>query len=175
MLKPKVNKHPVPIALGFKLDSPAAIWKFVNWLPLILVWPFCVFMVLLDTSFSWTRLGVIVICGTVICIAYYVLRNALVAKGAAKSDLDAISKGIGRSSVATILIAVPIFGVTLISLSMFAGALGFGNTFDNGLPVIAQIAISLFLMAACAFIGWGLKGRKVYEKYVSKLNVGESQ
>lgn len=147
----------------------------MNWLPLILVWPFLVFFVLFEPPFSWLTIGAIVVCATVICIAYYVLRNALVSKGAATSELDAISKGIKRSSAVTILIAVPIFAVTLVSISLLAGALGFRDTFDYGLHVTAQIAISLSVMAAAAFLGWRLKGRKVYEKYIPKLNGGETQ
>ena len=164
-----------PFAQMFKFDSPAAIWRFWNWLPITLLWPILVTMALLDIGFSWITLSVMVSCGTVICVAYYILRNVLVSKGAAKSDLDAISKGIGRSSAATALIGGLIAVVTMISISFFTKTIGVYETFVNETNLIMQFVVAFTIGAISVYIGWRFKGRDVYENYVPNPIGTESQ
>lgn len=164
-----------PFAQMFKFDSPAAIWRFWNWLPITLLWPILVTMALLDIGFSWITLSVMVICGTVICVAYYILRNVLVSKGAAKSDLDAISKGIGLSVAATAAVGGGITFVTMLSVMLFANAIGVYETFVNETNLVLQFVIANVIVASAAFIGWRLKGRYVHEKYVPNPIGTESQ
>lgn len=170
-----MNIQPGPIAKVFRFDSPAAIWKFMNWLPLLLLLPFVVTIALLDIGFSWIRLGVTVICGVVVCIAYYILRNLLVSKGAARRDLDAISKGIGRSTAATALIGGLVFVVAFALISIFTKATGTYEAFVNETNLVMQFVIGLTMIVMSVYLGWKIKGRKVYEKYLPKPVVGESQ
>lgn len=170
-----MNKQPGLIAQVFRFDSPAEIWRFWNWVHVLALWPFLITIGLLDVGSSLTGLGVVVTCGIVIAVAYYTLRNWLVSKGAPKDELDAISKGICRSAGATALIGGLIVMVPMVSVSMFTKALEVYETFLNETNLIMHFVIANVIVALSAFIGWRLKGRKLYEKYVPKPNNGESR
>ena len=120
-------------------------------------------------------LGVLVIYVTAFTIAYYTLRNRLVSDGAPRDELDAISKGIARSSGATAAIGGSIAVVTLLSISIFTNAIGVYQTFANETNLIMQFVIAITIVSISIYIGWRFKGRDVYEKYVPKPVGGESR
>lgn len=170
-----MNKQSRPIVQVFGFDSPVAIWKFMNWLPVLLIWPLLLTIVLLDVGFSWIGLGVLVVCWATIFSAYYIVRSVLISRGATKSDLDAISNGVCRSCGATALIGVPIALVTLASVSLFTKAIGTYEAFVNETNLVMQFLITVTIFVVPAYIGWRIKGRSVYEKHLPEPAVGESQ
>ncbi len=112
--------------------------------------------------------------GILICIAYFSLRHFLVSKGAAKSDLDAIARGIGRSFVFTLLIGGAVLLALLGAIVVSANLIGVWDTIAHGLHVTAEIAICMSIVAASSYIGWRLKGKSVYEKCIRQLSTASS-
>lgn len=164
--KANMNKQTRPIAQVFRFDSPFAIWKFMNWLPVLLIWPYLLVTALLDVGFSWIGLGGFFVCWATIFTAYYILRSVLISRGAVKSDLDAISNGVCRSCGASALIGVPIALATLVSISLFTKAIGTYEAFVNETNLIVQFLIAVTIVVVSAYIGWRIKGRSVYEKHL---------
>ena len=172
-----MNEQSGPSEQAPKLDTLLSIWASVLWSALVLVVPVNIGLTPLEFPFSMSLL-VKGICATalviLIIIGYFALRHILVSKGAAKSELDAVSKGIGRSFVFTALIAFPtgfaLLGATLISVKL----LGFWDTFGNDLHVTMELAICMLWVAVPTYIGWRLKGKSVYEECIRQLGATSS-
>ncbi len=175
-----MNKQPGTIAQAVKSNSLIETWTLVNWVPALVFFSILFVGAALDTvldvpsSVYYLGVGIFVVCTIPYIISYYALRNVLVSTGVAKGDLDAISKGMGRSIAFTGLVAMPVFIAIIGVMAGAAKLLGFWDTFTHGLHAITQIAISLSLIVVSAFAGWMLKGRSVYEKYTRQIGVSDS-
>ncbi len=162
-LNKKLNKHPGPFALFRKLDAPLGAWAWSMW-ALVLVGP--ILLGFMSVQGIDHKVGI----GLLVFLAFWVLRSVLVSKGAVKSDLNAITKGIGLSFVFTFLIASLLFLALLGSFVITLELLGVWDTYYYVVPLGAQIAIFLTLIGVPLLVGWRLKGRSVFRKHIQQVD-----
>ena len=135
--------------------------------------PLFTMIVMLDLSFSLIELGIWVVFGIVLLIFNHLLQE-LAAERATESELDAISRGIGSSSTVTFFIACAVLLAIAVILVVCEKLLGVQDPLAQALPVLAQNAIWMSLVALSLYIGWRLKGRSVFHKHTSQVGIAFS-
>ncbi len=165
MLKSPMNSQQGSIAQVPKLDTPLAIWAWFLWSALGLYLPGSLALhpvVPYSTELSFAGL-------ILFFLACFILWKVLVFKGAERTELNAVTDGVFWSFAITTLIACAISLVILGTVVVSAKLLGFGDTIDHGIPLLAQVAFTTSLVIVCWYIGWRLKGKSVYVQRIRQL------
>ncbi|MCY3883390.1 MAG: hypothetical protein OXG24_00580 [Gammaproteobacteria bacterium] len=151
-------------------DSPIAAWKFSNWLLILWVWPFIPLMVIAGKSFfGFVVISIVVSIAIVLIVCFVLLRRTIIAKGILKSELDAISKTIGRAAVASALVAMLVLITLYFAIELSLKSLGIWDSVDQA-NIVTKFAVSYAMIVLPGYIGWKLSGRRVYSKRLSELS-----
>lgn len=113
----------------------------------------------------WLFLSIASIAGVLFFVSFFVLRNAFVAFGVERKQLDAIWKQSAFSFGATALIALPICFVIIFLIEIASRLLGLGISDANFVGLSIRIAVGCLGLLASAVVGWRLLGQKVFRKY----------
>ena len=98
-------------------------------------------------------------------VSFFVLRNAFVAFGVQRKQLDAIWKQSAYSFGATALIALPICFVILFLIEIVFRMLGQGLSDTDFVGLSIRLVIACLGFLASAVVGWRLLGRRVFRKF----------
>jgi hypothetical protein len=119
-----VNLKPVLEVL--KSNSPVDSWKLASWSFSVSFLACSLLLIGSAIALHWLFLSIASIAGISFLVSFFVLRNAFVAFGVQKKQLDAIWKQSAYSFGAIALIAIPIFFVILLLIEIASRLLGLG-------------------------------------------------
>lgn len=157
-----------------KSNSPVDNWRFATW-SFSISFLACSFL-LIGSAFTlhWIFLSISIVGGISLLVSFFVLRNALVAMGADRKQLDAIWKQSAFSFGALVLVALPVYVLVMAIGIGIIKLIGLGFTETNALILTTAVALSFICLLVSAFVGWRILGRKVFNKYayIPNLNSG---
>ena len=148
-----------------KSNSPVDSWKLASWSFAVSFLACSVLLIGSAIAVHWLFLSISSIAGVSFLVSFFVLRNAFVAFGVQRKQLDAIWKQSAFSFGATALIALPICLVIMFLIEIASRLLGLGIGEANLVGLSFRIALSCLCLLASAVVGWWLLGRKVFLKF----------
>lgn len=164
-----MDKIVATLARRLNLNSVDEIWIFFSWWLFVLwVWPCVVLVALLDGIALFVVAGVAVIGLIKISLLSRIVRKHLVLRGATKSQLDEISKAMGRAFAAALIVAMPIMLAIFFTIKMSATMLGIWDRVDEVI-FVGRFATGLVLVGLPTYLGWVMWGKKVYNRRASQL------
>ncbi|MXW53748.1 MAG: hypothetical protein F4X44_08260 [Gammaproteobacteria bacterium] len=152
------------------MDSPVEAWKFWNWFLFLVL-----FIPLVNRGIDLAILSLVVVISLLLLGLSYGLRRQLASMCIPKSELDAYSKGLGRSLAAAAPIAFFACVIVFFAVEAFAEHLGVWDKIDDWEShFIVQYGILLTVLSLFGLIGWLLWGREGYRKHIHRLKMSES-
>lgn len=154
-----------PIIEVLKSNSPVDSWKLASWSFAVSFLACSLLLIGSAIALHWLFLSIASIAGISFLVSFLVLRNAFVAFGVQREQLDAIWKQSAYSFGATALIAIPICLVVLFLIEIASRLLGLGISDANFVSVSILLAVACLCLVASAVVGWRILGRKVFRKF----------
>ncbi len=169
-----MDKMVETLARRLNLNSVDEIWRFFGcWLFMLWVLPCVVLVALLDGIALIVVVGVAVIGLIKISLFSRIVRKHLVLRGAKKSQLDAISKVMGRAFAVTLIVAIPIMLAVFFAIEFSAKLIGVWDRIDE-VNFLGRVATVLILFGLANYLGWVVWGKKVYNRRASQLETSST-
>lgn len=154
-----------PVLEVLKSNSPVDSWKLASWSFSVSFLACSLLLIGSAIALHWLFLSIASIAGISFLVSFFVLRNAFVAFGVERKQLDAIWKQSAYSFGASALIALPIWLVVLILMEVVTRMLGLGISDANFVGLSIRIAVACLGFLASTVVGWRLLGQKVFRKF----------